>query len=140
MKKIKKIDFKISEVNKKRLENIKVFALDLDGTIYLGNKLFPFSIDFLNGIKKAGKDFIFLTNNSSKNANDYYCKLSSMGIELTPNQIYTTNMATIEYLNKKKPGARIFLIGTKNLQKDWRIFRGGGLVRPRTGPRTDPLP
>jgi len=119
MKKIKKMDFKISKENKKQLKNIKVFTLDLDGTIYLGNELFPFSIDFLKGLKSAGKDFIFLTNNSSKNADDYKEKLSKMGIEITLNQIYTTNMATIEHLSKKKPGAKIFLIGTKNLQADF---------------------
>jgi HAD superfamily hydrolase (TIGR01457 family) len=111
--------FKISPENKKRLQKIKVFAIDLDGTIYLGNNLFPFSLDFLNGLKSTKKDIIFLTNNSSKNANDYKNKLSNMGIEVTLNQIYTANMATIEYLNKKKPSAKIFLMGTKNLQKDF---------------------
>ena len=42
-----------------------------------------------------------------------------MRIEITLNQIYTANMATIKYLYKRKPGAKIFLIGTKNLQADF---------------------
>lgn len=102
-----------------RLQRIKIFAIDLDGTIYLGSKLFPFTKEFLNSLKLAGKDFIFLTNNSSKNANDYKKKLLNMGIDVTLNQIYTANKAVIEYLNKKKSKAKIYLIGTISLQKDF---------------------
>ena len=102
-----------------RLKKVKVFAIDMDGTIYLGNKLFPFTKKFLEGLTKAGKKFIFLTNNSSKNANDYYEKLRGMGLSIEKSQIYTSGDATIEYLSKVKPRARIYLMGTKNLCDDF---------------------
>lgn len=125
------MQFNISKKNRHRLQKIKVFALDLDGTIYLGDEPFPFSIDFLNGLKLAKKDFIFLTNNSSKNASDYKNKLSNMGIEVSLNQVYTANRATIEYLTQKKPKAKIYLIGTSNLQKD---FQKAGFILENQSP------
>jgi HAD superfamily hydrolase (TIGR01457 family) len=91
----------------------------MDGTIYLGKKLFPFTKTFLEGLSKAGKKFIFLTNNSSKNANDYYEKLTGIGLRVDKSQIYTSGDATIEYLNEIKPGARVYLMGTKNLSDDF---------------------
>ena len=62
-----------------KLKKIKVFSLDMDGTIYLGSKLFSFTKPFLEGLEENGKKYIFLTNNSSKNASDYYSKLAGMG-------------------------------------------------------------
>ena len=50
---------------KKRLKSIRMFVLDMDGTIYLGDRLFPFTKKFLENIKSAGKDFCFFTNNIS---------------------------------------------------------------------------
>ena len=48
------------------LINKKLFLLDMDGTIYLGNDLFDGTKDFLSYVKEAGGRYIFLTNNSSK--------------------------------------------------------------------------
>jgi len=109
-----------------QLKKIKVVALDMDGTIYLGKKLFPFTKAFLEGLSKKGKAFTFLTNNSSKNANDYYEKLTGMGLRVTKSQIYTSGDATIEYLNNIKPGARLYLMGTQSLCDDFK--RAGFLL------------
>lgn len=103
-----------------KLRKIKVFALDMDGTIYLGNKIFPFTKFFLEGLANAGKKYVFLTNNSSKNSEDYFHKLTEMGLEIQRSQIYTSGDATIEYLKKMKPNAKIFLMGTENLEEDFQ--------------------
>ncbi|MBR4836072.1 MAG: HAD family hydrolase, partial [Clostridia bacterium] len=47
------------------MKNKKLFLLDMDGTIYLGNRLFDATIPFLNKIKENGGKYVFLTNNSS---------------------------------------------------------------------------
>ena len=47
-------------------EKIKCFILDMDGTIYLGNELFPFTKDFLKKVEETGREYYFFTNNSSK--------------------------------------------------------------------------
>lgn len=104
---------------KSRLAKVKICVLDMDGTIYLGNKLFPFTKDFLEGLEKAGKRFVFLTNNSSKNSGDYYEKLTGMGLNVKRNQIYTSGDATIEYLKCIKKDMRIYLMGTQSLMDDF---------------------
>lgn len=118
------IESKVIDV-KRRLSDISIFAIDMDGTIYLGKNLFPFTKTFLDGLQNAGKDFVFLTNNSSRNANDYFLKLRKMGLEIEKTRIYTSGDATIEYLQALAPGARIFLMGTNNLQDD---FANAGFI------------
>lgn len=114
-----------------RLKNIKVYALDMDGTIYLDNKLFPFTKEFIQKLSIAGKRFLFITNNSSKNASDYYLKLRGMGLDVERSQIYTSGDATIEYINRIKPGATIYLSGTENLNCD---FMSAGFSLVETSP------
>ena len=52
--------------NKKLINDIKLFVLDMDGTFYLGNRIYEGSLDFLNRLEETGRKFIFFTNNSSK--------------------------------------------------------------------------
>ena len=54
-----------------RLHGIRCFLLDMDGTIYLGDKLFTFTKSFLDTVQKTGRAYRFFTNNSSKNRQAY---------------------------------------------------------------------
>ena len=53
------------------LQDVKLFLLDMDGTFYLGDQLIEGSLDFIEKVKATGRDFLFLTNNSSHHA-DFY--------------------------------------------------------------------
>lgn len=53
---------------------IKLFLFDMDGTLYLGNRLYDFTIELLDTIKQQGKRYLFMTNNSSKSVVDYIKK------------------------------------------------------------------
>ena len=57
------------------LQNIKLFLFDMDGTRYLGDRLFPFTRELLAAIRQRGSRYLFLTNNSSKSVADYVKKL-----------------------------------------------------------------
>ena len=52
----------------------------MDGTIYLGNELFPFTKDFLKKVEETGREYYFFTNNSSKSQRAYIEKLGKLGI------------------------------------------------------------
>ena len=95
------------------LKDIKLFLLDMDGTIYLDNDLFDGTLDFLDFVKKSGGRYIFLTNNSSKSVNKYIEKLASLGIESTRDDFLTSTDATIWHL-KKKNHKLIYAFGTKS--------------------------
>ena len=99
-----------------RLRKLKHFALDMDGTIYLGTTLFPYTKAFLGGVKKMGLNYSFLTNNPSAGIADYLAKLAKLGIEATREEMYTTSIATIDYIKTHYPEAkRLFLLGTPSM-------------------------
>lgn len=104
-----------------RLRALKHVALDMDGTIYSGGTLFPFTNSFLALLKALGLTHSFLTNNCSKSLADYEAHLQCMGVPVEPGQIYTSAHATFEYLRTQHPQVkRLFLIGTQSLNAEVR--------------------
>ena len=57
------------------IKGLKLYLFDMDGTLYLGNRLFDFTIDLLKAIKSNGARYMFMTNNSSKSVSAYIDKL-----------------------------------------------------------------
>ena len=64
----------------KELGEIKCFLLDMDGTINLGQNLLPGAREFMSYLKESGREFLFLTNNSSKDSSHYVKKMTNLGI------------------------------------------------------------
>ena len=85
----------------KDLKNIKLYLLDMDGTIYLDECLFDGVIEFLEHVKAVGGRYMFLTNNSSKSVDKYIEKLNSLGITATANDFLTSVDATVFILSPK---------------------------------------
>ena len=99
---------------------IKHVALDMDGTIYLGSRLFPWTIGFLKKLTDNGIGYSFLTNNPTRSLNDYVTKLRGMGIEATREEVYTTAVATIDYIKSHFPAARrLFVLGTPSMTAEF---------------------
>ncbi len=101
------------------LPGIRVFALDMDGTIYLGEKWIDGARNFLDRITASGRSFVFLTNNSSKDPSSYVEKLRRMGFETDEESIITSGQAMIWYLKKNWPGRRVFLLGNELLAEEF---------------------
>ena len=121
---------------KEQLIRIKHVALDMDGTIYMGNSIFPFTIPFLEKLDGMGISYSFLTNNPSKSIDDYLKKLSNMGIHATEEEIYNTTIATIDYIHTHYPKAKkLFLLGTPSMISQ---FEKAGFISTSDDP--DDLP
>lgn len=118
------------EARKKLLSTKKVFLLDMDGTIYLGDQLIDGAKKFLQKLKETGRDILFLTNNASKNKDLYVKKLDKLGISVDREDIFTSGEATTIYLNSLKPGAKIFLLGTEALESEFEAA-GFQLIKKR---------
>ena len=103
-------------------EKIKCFILDMDGTIYLGNELFPFTKDFLKKVEETGREYYFFTNNSSKSQQAYIDKLGNMGIHIEPKQMMISSHVMIKYLKEKHPGETIYVVGTPSLINEFKTF------------------
>lgn len=102
------------------LQQIKHVALDLDGTVYKGGRLFDCSLPFLERLKRLGIGYSFLTNNSSRGRKDYVRHLQAMGIDAEENDVFTSADATVEFIRETLPDcSRLFLLGTDSLAKDF---------------------
>ena len=104
----------------KRFENTRLFLFDMDGTLYIGDRLFDFTEELLSSIKRAGKKYLFITNNSSKSVNAYVEKLARLGIKATAEDFLTSSQATAWYLKKNYPGKRLYVCGTQSLKAELR--------------------
>ena len=102
----------------KDIKNIKLFLFDMDGTLYLGNRLYDFTINLLKTIKHTGGRYMFMTNNSSKSVVDYIKKLESLGITATEDEFITSSQATSYYLKNTYPNARLYVCGTQSLKDE----------------------
>ena len=118
------------------LRGIKHVALDMDGTIYNGSSLFPFTNPFLNKLKELGIGYSFLTNNPSKSVSDYLKHLKEMGVEAKQEEFYTSAQATIDYLKLQYPEIkRLFILGTPSMIKE---FEEAGFQSTENNPLDEP--
>ncbi len=101
-------------------KDIKLYLFDMDGTLYLGNRLFDFAVDLLAAIRSNGANYLFMTNNSSKSVKDYIKKLDKLGISATEEDFITSSQATAYYLQKHHAGKTLYVCGTESLKEELR--------------------
>lgn len=120
----------------RKLKGIRHVALDMDGTIYNGTTLFPFTVSFLEKMADLGIGYSFLTNNPSKSIDDYLKHLDKMGIPGKREEMYTSAQATIDYIKNNYPEAkRLFLLGTPSMIKE---FEAAGFISAEDSPNDIP--
>lgn len=111
-------------MNKNDLKNKKLWILDMDGTVYLGNRLFPETLPFLERIRENGARYLFFTNNASRAKDTYVTRLNGMGIPAGLDDILTSAEATIAFLKQHRPGKSVYVVGTPDLI---RSFEDAGI-------------
>ena len=99
------------------LKEKKLFLLDMDGTIYLDQTLFPGTAPFLNAVRASGGRYLFLTNNSSKSVDAYIDKLSGMGVPAVREDFLTSVDALIADLNKRPAFRKCYAFGTQTFRR-----------------------
>ena len=105
------------------LKDKRLFLLDMDGTIYLDDRLFDGTAEFLAYVQAIGGRAMYLTNNSSKSVESYVDKLSRMGLRAAPEDFLTSVNATVLYLRQKNH-RKIYAFGTASFRQQ---LRQGGL-------------
>lgn len=113
------------------LDGIRCFLLDMDGTFYLGNNIIEGSLSFIDKLNETGRDFLFLTNNSSHNAPFYVERLHRMGLDVDRSKILTSGEATARIVKRDFPGKKVFLLGNEFLLSD---FTEAGIEIDQTNP------
>lgn len=96
------------------LKDKKLWLFDMDGTVYLGNRIFDGTIDLLEHITERGGRYVFITNNSSKGIEDYLVKVRAMGIKAEKDNFYTSVDASASLLKERFGTELIYAQGTQS--------------------------
>ncbi|TBL81766.1 HAD-IIA family hydrolase [Paenibacillus thalictri] len=91
---------------------MKGFIFDLDGTVYLGDRMMEGAAETIGALRARGDRVVFLSNKPIATRQSYVDKLNKMGIPTTLNDVLNSSQIVAQYLQKHmKPGERAFVIG-----------------------------
>lgn len=93
----------------------KSYLIDMDGVLVRGAQAIPGANDFFQRLQSVGAKFLVLTNNSLYTARDLHARLTHIGLQLPANAIYTSAMATANFLHQQNPRGSAFVIGEAGL-------------------------
>ena len=93
----------------------KSYLIDMDGVIVRGNELVPGADAFIDRLHQRGIKFLILTNNPIYTPTDLQHRLQRIGVNLNPDHIYTSALATAAFLNSQKPNGTAFVLGESGL-------------------------
>ncbi len=102
-----------------RLRETDLFVLDMDGTIYLGDRVFPEAIAFVRGARERGKRVLFFTNNASRDPETYVSRLNRMDFGVSRKDVVTSGDVTTAYLKLHHPDENVYLVGTEALRRQF---------------------
>jgi len=97
------------------LKGISVVILDMDGVLYCGDKPIKGAAKAVDFLRRSGKKVIFLTNNSECSRPTYLKKLARMGISAVEGDVITSGQVAADYVRKRNPEAKVFVIGGEGL-------------------------
>lgn len=100
------------------LNSCRLFLLDMDGTLYLGDEVFDGAIEFVHKIHESGRKYIYLTNNSSRAGTDYVTRLNRLGFPCKKENVFTAGMATALYLKENFKDKAVFVLGTRAFKNE----------------------
>lgn len=104
--------------NFEKLRKCGLFLLDMDGTLYLGDEVICGAVEFVETLGKTGRQYIYLTNNSSRAEEDYVLRLRSLGFSCRDGDVFTSGMATAMYLHENFPNGGVFPVGTAAFRRE----------------------
>ena len=101
------------------VNNTQVFLLDMDGTVYIDDEPIGNMRETLSALRKSGRKIVYCTNNSSKTAEEYVRKLTRLNLYGEGDLVYTSGMATAEYLQEYYPKKRVYLVATDEVKREF---------------------
>ncbi len=94
---------------------IKNYIIDMDGVLIKGTDLIPGANKFIRRLVENGKGYLVLTNNSLYTPKDLAHRLQVIGLDIPAGHIFTSAMATANFLHSQQPRGKAFVIGESGL-------------------------
>jgi arabinose operon protein AraL len=96
------------------------YVFDLDGTVFLGDALLPTASETIAQLRSLGRRTVFLSNNPTRTRQEYVAKLTRLGLPVTEADIVHSSQVMVNYLNRRMPTARLFVVGEEPLKAELR--------------------
>ncbi|SFI87361.1 TIGR01457 family HAD-type hydrolase [Thermoflavimicrobium dichotomicum] len=93
------------------------YLIDLDGTLYRGSEMIPDAVEFIKRLQQAERRYLYLTNNSSRLPEQVAERLRAFGFPAKPEQVYTSALATANYLKEELSSPYVYVIGEEGLKR-----------------------
>lgn len=87
------------------------WLLDLDGTVYRGERLIPGAAEVIAALRRNGRKVVFLSNKPIQSREEYALKLTRLGIPTAPHEVINSSLVLARYLKRRDPGTSCFVIG-----------------------------
>jgi NagD protein len=97
------------------MEGINNYLIDMDGVLVRGSTLIPGAIEFIQRLRIHNIPFLIFTNNSQYTPRDLQMRLTYLGLDLPPDVIFTSALATAQFLHNQRPGGSAYVIGESGL-------------------------
>ncbi|WP_432543453.1 HAD-IIA family hydrolase [Kineococcus sp. SYSU DK002] len=94
---------------------IECWLTDMDGVLVHEEHALPGAAEFLQRLADSSRRFLVLTNNSIFTPRDLAARLSRSGIEVPEENIWTSALATADFLSRQLPGGSAYVIGESGL-------------------------
>jgi NagD protein len=98
-----------------RHREIKSWLMDMDGVLVREEHRIPGAAEFLAGLRARGLPFLVLTNNSMYTRRDLTARLATIGLDVPEQSIWTSALATADFLQSQRPAGSAFAIGEAGL-------------------------
>jgi NagD protein len=94
---------------------VESWLTDMDGVLVHEGLPIPGAPEFINRLRASGKPFLILTNNSIYTARDLQARLTRMGFDVPESSIWTSALATAQFLSDQRPDGAAYVIGEAGL-------------------------
>src|ERR671936_1380542 len=97
------------------MKPVSSYLMDMDGVLVHQEVLIPGADRFLRRLQEAGRPFLVLTNNSIYTQRDLAARLEASGLDVPPEAIWTSALATARFLDQQRPNGTAFVVGESGL-------------------------
>ncbi len=94
---------------------VRTWLSDMDGVLVHEEMAIPGAAEFVGRLREMGRPFLLLTNNSIYTPRDLKARLLRSGIEVPEEFIWTSALATAQFLNDQRRGGSAYVIGEAGL-------------------------